>query len=91
LLLVFVWIAVSVNMILSFTFGKLFRFSLEEIILASNANIGGPSTAAAMAIAKGWRELIVPILLVGTLGYITLYKVPLQKKVEDCNWEHVHQ
>jgi uncharacterized membrane protein len=57
-------------MILSFTFGKLFRFSLEEIILASNANIGGPSTAAAMAIAKGWRELIVPILLVGTLGYI---------------------
>jgi uncharacterized membrane protein len=70
LLLVFVLIAVSVNMILSFTFGKLFRFSLEEIILASNANIGGPTTAAAMAIAKGWRELIVPILLVGTLGYI---------------------
>jgi uncharacterized membrane protein len=89
LLLVFVWIAVSVNMILSFTFGKLFRFSLKEIIFASNANIGEPSTAA--AIAKGWRELIVPILLVGTLGYITLYKVPLQKKVEDCNWEHVHQ
>jgi uncharacterized membrane protein len=67
-------------MILSFTFGKLFRFSLEEIILASNANIGGPSTAAAMAIAKGWRELIVPILLVGTLGYITCIKYLCKKR-----------
>ncbi|MBF8983898.1 DUF819 domain-containing protein [Lutibacter sp. B2] len=70
LLLVFCFIIVLVNMIVSFGFGKLFKFSLEEIILASNANIGGPTTAAAMAIAKGWDKLIVPILLVGTLGYV---------------------
>ncbi|WP_156112602.1 DUF819 family protein, partial [Halobacillus sp. BBL2006] len=31
---------------------------------------GGPTTAAAMAIAKGWTKLVIPILLVGTLGYI---------------------
>lgn len=70
LLLVFCAIMVIFNMAITFGFGKLLKFDLEEIILASNANIGGPTTAAAMAIAKGWDKLIVPILLVGTLGYI---------------------
>ena len=70
LLLVFCTIMVLFNMAFSIGFGKLFKFDLEEIILASNANIGGPTTAAAMAIAKGWDKLIIPILLVGTLGYV---------------------
>ncbi|WP_062352941.1 DUF819 domain-containing protein [Bacillus kwashiorkori] len=70
LLLLFVFIIVFINMVVTFGVGKLFKFNLEEMILASNANIGGPTTAAAMAIAKGWTRLIVPIMLVGTLGYI---------------------
>ena len=70
LLLLFCAIIVFVNMVFSFVFGKLLRFSLEEIIISSNANIGGPTTAAAMAIAKGWNSLIVPAILVGTLGYV---------------------
>ncbi|WP_245799304.1 DUF819 family protein [Virgibacillus siamensis] len=70
LLLVFVLIIVLLNLLFSLVLGKLFKFNLEEILLASNANLGGPTTAAAMAIAKGWNKLIVPILLVGTLGYI---------------------
>ncbi|WP_040227380.1 DUF819 family protein [Bhargavaea cecembensis] len=70
LLLIFVFIIVLLNMIVTFTAGKAMKFSLEEIIVASNANIGGPTTAAAMAIAKGWKNLIVPVMLVGTMGYI---------------------
>lgn len=70
LLLLFCAIIVGVNMLFSFVFGKLFKFNLEEIIIASNANIGGPTTAAALAIAKGWTSLVVPALLVGTLGYV---------------------
>lgn len=70
LLLVFCLIMVLINMIITFVFGKLLKFDLEEIVLASNANIGGPTTAAAMAIAKGWNKLVIPILLVGTLGYV---------------------
>ncbi|MFG6147758.1 DUF819 family protein [Halobacillus sp. B23F22_1] len=70
MLLVFVFIIVMSNMVVSFVLGRVFKFSLEEVIVASNANIGGPTTAAAMAIAKGWTKLVVPILLVGTLGYI---------------------
>lgn len=70
LLLVYCLIIVLINLLTGLIAGKLFGFSLEEIIMASNANIGGPTTAAAMAIAKGWHSLVVPVMLVGTLGYI---------------------
>lgn len=70
LLLLFCTIMVAMNMLVTFVMGKLLKFDLEEIILASNANIGGPTTAAAMAISKGWIALIGPIMVVGTLGYI---------------------
>ncbi|MGM9926150.1 MAG: DUF819 domain-containing protein [Bacillus sp. (in: firmicutes)] len=70
LLLVFVMIMVIINLLVSLVLGKMFKFSLEEVLVASNANIGGPTTAAAMAISKGWTKLIAPIMLVGTLGYI---------------------
>lgn len=70
LLLVFTGLMVLVNMIVIFAAGKIGKFDLEEVILASNANIGGPTTAAAMAISKGWTKLVGPVLLVGTLGYV---------------------
>ncbi len=70
LLLVFCAIMVFVNMLFCFIFGKLLKFDLEDCILASNACIGGPTTAAAMAISKGWVKLVGPIMLVGTLGYV---------------------
>ncbi|MDO5062214.1 MAG: DUF819 family protein [Peptostreptococcaceae bacterium] len=70
LLLLFCAIMVAMNMVMTFVGGKLFGFTLEEIILASNANIGGPTTAVAMAISKGWGELVGPIMMVGTLGYV---------------------
>ena len=70
ILLLFCMIIVLVNMAFCFLGGKLLRFDLEDIILASNANIGGPTTAAAFAIAKRWPELVLPAILVGTLGYV---------------------
>ncbi len=70
LLLLFCFILVIFNMLFCFVFGKVFRFNLEEIILASNANIGGPTTAAGMAISQGWSNLVGPCMLVGTFGYV---------------------
>jgi Predicted integral membrane protein len=70
LLFVFTGIMVVVNMLFCFVFGKIFHFDLEDIILASNANIGGPTTAAGMAISQGWSKLVGPAMLVGTLGYV---------------------
>ena len=61
ILLLFCMIIVLVNMLFCFLGGKLFKFDLEEIVLASNANIGGPTTAAGMAISQGWVKLIGPV------------------------------
>ncbi|MDJ0701892.1 MAG: DUF819 family protein [Leptolyngbyaceae cyanobacterium MO_188.B28] len=49
--------------------GLLLRLDLAELMIASNANMGGPTTAAAMAKAKGWDRLVTPAILCGTLGY----------------------
>lgn len=70
LLLLFVVMIMLINLIVSLVFGKLFKFTLEEILLVCNANVGGPITAAAMAISKGWRTLVGPILVIGTVGYV---------------------
>lgn len=70
LLLVLAAIVVFVNLFVSLILGKIFNFSIEEIIIAANANVGGPTTAAAMAVSKGWEALIVPAILIGTFGYV---------------------
>lgn len=33
-------------------------FYLTQLLVASNANVGGPATAAAMASAKRWQSLV---------------------------------
>ena len=70
LLFVFVFIIAMVNLAITMGIGKLFKFNIEEVILACNANIGGPTTAAALAISKGWTKLVGPILVIGTVGYV---------------------
>ena len=70
LLLVLCFIMVCVNMLFCFVGAKIFKTSLEDAIIASNANIGGPTTAAGMAISQGWTGLVGPAMLVGVLGYV---------------------
>ena len=69
LLFVFCLIMVILNMLFCFIGGKILNFPLEDILIASNANIGGPTTAAGMAISQGWTRLVGPAMLVGTFGY----------------------
>ena len=58
--------------------GRLFlRIKPNLLYLASNANVGGPTTAAAMAQAKEWSGLVLPALLVGILGYATATPIAL--------------
>ena len=58
------------NLAITMGVGKLFKFNIEEVMLACNANIGGPTTAAALAISKGWTKLVGPIMVIGTVGYV---------------------
>ena len=56
---------------------RILKLEPRELYLASNANVGGPTTAAAMAQAKEWNQLVLPALLVGILGYATATGIAL--------------
>eukprot|EP00850_Spirogloea_muscicola_P022971 SM000321S12204 [mRNA] locus=s321:62125:66629:- [translate_table: standard] len=68
-LLAYIGTTLTVHLAVVLAFGRLLKFPLPAVLIASNANIGGPATAAAMATARGWSNLIRPAVLTGTLGY----------------------
>jgi len=68
-LFVFAAVILTVHVLFLLGVGALVRLDLFELIIASNANVGGPTTAAAMAVARRWDQLVLPAILCGTLGY----------------------
>jgi len=69
ILFVFAALILTIHILFLLGAGKLLKLDLAEIVIASNANMGGPTTAAAMAVARKWRNLVIPAILCGTLGY----------------------
>ena len=67
----FLYSFVQITFHLGFTVfvGERFGLRRADLLVASNSNVGGPTTAAAMAASKGWRSLVVPAMLTGVLGY----------------------
>jgi uncharacterized membrane protein len=71
-LLLFSALQISIHFCVLMGLGRfVMKLPKKELYLASNANVGGPTTAAAMALSKNWNTLIIPALLVGTIGYAT--------------------
>lgn len=70
ILLAYAAIILVVNLLVTLGLGKLTGHDLETLLVASNANVGGPTTATAMAIGKGWNELVLPAILIGVWGYV---------------------
>lgn len=68
-LVLFLSVILAVHLLFLLVSGWLLRLDIDELSAASNANCGGPTTAAAMALAKGWQPLVVPVILCGTFGY----------------------
>ncbi|MEO1919704.1 MAG: DUF819 family protein, partial [Paracoccaceae bacterium] len=52
-------------------FGDDGELDLAELAMASVVCIGGPASAAALASAKEWRDLLIPGVLAGSFGYAT--------------------
>ncbi|GAB2265164.1 hypothetical protein Dimus_000229 [Dionaea muscipula] len=65
---VFALVQLAVHLSVILGVGKLFGLELKLLLLASNANVGGPTTACGMATAKGWSSLVVPGILAGIFG-----------------------
>jgi uncharacterized membrane protein len=62
-------VVVGIHGIFLLVVGRALRGSLPTIAVASQAAIGGPSTAMAIAIARRWPGLALPGVAVGLLGY----------------------
>jgi uncharacterized membrane protein len=65
----FLVILVSIHGLIIFGVGRLLKIEIETLSVASQACVGGPSTALALAISKKWRALVTPAVLIGVLGY----------------------
>jgi uncharacterized membrane protein len=61
--------SVGVFFVFILILGKLLKLDLAELMIAANACILGPATAAALAAGQGWRDLVTPGMLTGILGY----------------------
>jgi len=68
-LFIFAALILSIHLLFLLLGGWLLKLDLSELVIASNANMGGPTTAAAMAVARRWQSLVLPAILCGTLGY----------------------
>jgi len=67
-LLLFVIVVVLIHGVVTVLLGRFIAKDDEMIAIASQANIGGGTTAMALAETFGRRELIVPAILIGTVG-----------------------
>jgi hypothetical protein len=61
----FAAVQVAVHLAVVLRAGRLAVLDRKQLLVASNANVGGPTTASAMATAKGWSSLVMPGILVG--------------------------
>lgn len=64
----FCLVQVAAHLVLILSVGSFLGFDQKYLLVASNANVGGPTTAASLTTAKGWKELIVPGILAGIFG-----------------------
>ena len=65
----FTLIVVAVHGVVVFGAGKLLRLDIGTISVASQAAVGGPSSALAVAISREWRHLVLPGVVMGLFGY----------------------
>lgn len=67
-LLIFAAIVVLVHGIILFLFARIFKLDLDMAAVASQANVGGGTTALALARSLGRSDLVLPAVLIGSLG-----------------------
>lgn len=67
-LMLFFGLTIIIHGAIMLTLGRLFFTDWQMIAIASQANVGGGTTAMALAQSMDRKELIVPSILIGSLG-----------------------
>ncbi len=62
-------VVVGVHGFVVYGVGRVARIDLGTLSVASQASIGGPSSALAVAVSREWKPLILPGIIVGLVGY----------------------
>jgi uncharacterized membrane protein len=65
----FTLIVVGIHGLIVFGGGRLLKMDLGSLSVASQAAVGGPSSALAVAVSREWKGLVLPGIIVGLLGY----------------------
>lgn len=65
----FATITVTIHGLVIFGCGRLAGIDAATLAVASQANVGGPASAMALAGARGYTERLLPGIAVGLLGY----------------------
>lgn len=65
-----VLIIYAVHLIFMVLAGIIFKLNYAELVVASLACISGPPIVAAIAVVMNWRNVLVPGILTGILGYV---------------------
>lgn len=65
----FTALVVLIHGIVTFGGARLARLDLATAAVASQAAVGGPSSALALAVGRDWKALVLPGVVVGLLGY----------------------
>ena len=65
----FATFALVVHAVVIFGLGRLLKFDLPSLLVASSANIGSPVSAIAVASGRGYTDRILPGVAIGLVGY----------------------
>ncbi len=65
----FTLVVVAIHGVFVFGAGRLLRLDIGTVAVASQAAVGGPSSALAVAISREWRHLVLPGVVMGLFGY----------------------
>ena len=65
----FASITVAIHGLVIFGLGRMVGLDLKTLAVASQANVGGPASAMALATARGYSSRLLPGMAAGLLGY----------------------
>ncbi len=69
ILFAYVMIMATVHLVFIYGVGRLFRLDIRVLTIASCAAKSGPPTVVALANVHGWKNLVLPGVAMGLLGY----------------------